>query len=59
MSVIRRPGITVKQVVRWLLIGFFIWWVVTQPGNAEHMVGNIGSLLHRAVNGLGHLITSI
>lgn len=49
----------VKQVVQWLLIAFVIWWVVTSPGSAGHIVDNIGSLLSNAANGLGRFITSI
>lgn len=49
----------VKQVVQWLLIAFVVWWVVTNPGGAGHVVHNIGSLLANAANGLGRFITSI
>lgn len=49
----------VKQVVQWLLIAFVVWWVVTQPGNAGHLVHNIGSLLSNAAHGLASFVTSI
>lgn len=49
----------VKTVVQWLLIAFVIWWVVEEPGNAGHLVNNIGDILSNAATGLGRFITSI
>lgn len=55
----REAAVKVKQVVQWLLIAFVVWWVVTQPGNAGHLVHNIGSLLSNAAHGLASFVGSI
>ena len=49
----------VKQIVQWLLIAFVVWWVVTRPGDAGHLVDNVGSLLSHAATGVGNFISSI
>lgn len=49
----------VKTVVKWLLIAFVVWWVVQQPGNASHLIHNIGSALATAASGLSRFISSI
>ena len=48
-----------SQIVKWLALAFVVWWVVTQPTNAAHLVHNIGTFLSTAASGLSHFVTSI
>lgn len=48
-----------KQILTYVLIAFFVWWVIQQPVNAAHLVHNIGTLLTRLANGLSSFVTSI
>lgn len=48
-----------KTVIQWLIIAGVVWWVVTQPSHAMHLVSNIGNLLSSAARGLAHLAASI
>jgi hypothetical protein len=51
--------VKLKDVVKWLLVAFVVWWIVQEPSNAAHLVHNIGSLLSSAANGLSHFVSSI
>ena len=48
-----------KDILKWALVAFVVWWVVTQPGNAGHLVHNIGTFLSNTATGLSHFVTSI
>ncbi len=48
-----------KDILKYLLIAFVVWWVIQQPGSAAHLVHNIGSLLSSAANGISHFVASI
>ncbi len=50
-----KPG----NIVKWAIIAFLVWWIVTEPTNAAHLVHNIGTLLSNAANGLSHFVSSI
>jgi hypothetical protein len=51
--------VNLKTIAKWAAIAFVVWWVVTQPSNAAHLVHNIGSFLTTAASGLSHFVTSI
>jgi len=46
-------------VLQWLVIAFIVWWVIQEPGNAAHLVHNIGSFLTTAAHGLSNFVASI
>jgi hypothetical protein len=46
-------------IIKWAALAFVVWWVVTQPTNAAHLVHNIGTFLTNAASGLSHFVTSI
>lgn len=46
-------------VLQWLVIAFIVWWVIQEPGNAAHLVHNIGSFLTTAAHGLSNFVSSI
>lgn len=48
-----------RNIVKWLLLAFVVWWIVQQPTNAAHLVRNIGTFLSSAANGLSHFVASI
>lgn len=48
-----------STIAKWAAIAFLVWWVVTQPSNAAHLVHNIGTFLSTAASGLSHFVTSI
>jgi hypothetical protein len=42
-----------------VIIAFIVWWVIEAPGNAAHLVHNIGAFLSNAATGLSHFVASI
>ena len=48
-----------KDILKWALIAFAVWWVIQRPGDAAHLVHNIGTLLSSAATGLSHFISTI
>lgn len=46
-------------ILKWAALAFVVWWVVTQPANAAHLVHNIGTFLTTAAHGLSNFVTSI
>ena len=48
-----------KDVLKWALVAFVVWWVIQQPNSAAHLVHNVGTLLSSAATGLSHFVTSI
>jgi len=51
--------VKLKDILKWALIAFVVWWVVQQPANAAHLVHNIGTFLSSAASGLSHFVASI
>jgi hypothetical protein len=51
--------VSVKNILGWLAVSFIVWWVITQPGDAQHVVTNIGHWLTGAVSGLSNFFSSI
>jgi hypothetical protein len=47
------------DILKWALVAFVVWWVIQEPGNAAHLVHNIGNLLSSAASGLSHFVASI
>lgn len=47
------------NILKWVVIAFVVWWVIQQPGNAAHLVHNIGTFLSNAASGLSHFVASI
>jgi hypothetical protein len=47
------------DILKWALVAFVVWWVIQEPGNAAHLVHNIGSFLSSAATGLSHFVASI
>lgn len=47
------------NILKWVIIAFVIWWIIQQPGNAAHLVHNIGTFLSNAAAGLSHFVASI
>ena len=48
-----------KTILGWLAVAFVVWWVIEHPGDAQHIVGNIGRFLTSAVHGLSNFFASI
>lgn len=46
-------------ILKWAALAFVVWWVVTEPTNAAHLVHNIGTFLTNAAHGLSNFVTSI
>jgi hypothetical protein len=46
-------------ILKWAALAFLVWWVVTEPTNAAHLVHNIGTFLTTAAHGLSNFVTSI
>jgi hypothetical protein len=51
--------VNLKTIAKWGALAFLVWWVVTQPTHAAHLVHNIGTFLTTAASGLSHFVTSI
>jgi len=51
--------VTVRNVLKWAIIAFVVWWIIESPTNAAHLVHNIGVFLSSAAKGLSHFVTSI
>jgi hypothetical protein len=51
--------VKLKDILKWLIIAFVIWWIIQEPTNAAHLVHNIGTFLSSAASGLSHFVTSI
>jgi len=51
--------VKLKDILKYALIAFAVWWIVQQPASAAHLVHNIGSLLSSAANGLSHFVANI
>ena len=48
-----------SNILKWVIIAFVVWWIIQEPGNAAHLVHNIGNLLTSAASGLSHFVASI
>jgi hypothetical protein len=51
---IRRParedsatlgGIKSSAIIGWLTIAFLVWWIISSPNSADHLVHNIGAFI--------------
>jgi hypothetical protein len=51
--------VKLKDILKYALIAFVVWWIVQQPASAAHLVHNIGTLLSSAANGLSHFVANI
>jgi hypothetical protein len=51
--------VKVKQILTYLIVAFLIWFVIKEPGNAGHIINNVGGFLSSAATGFGHFISSI
>jgi hypothetical protein len=51
--------VKLRQVLTYAIIIFIIWWVVTQPTNAAHLIHNIAGLLTTTAKGLSNFITNL
>lgn len=47
------------NILKWVILAFIVWWVIEAPGNAAHLVHNIGLFLSTAATGLSHFVASI
>lgn len=47
------------SIIKWLLVAFVVWWIIESPGNAAHLVHNIGAFLSSAAHGVSSFVTSI
>ena len=48
-----------SNILKWVILAFIVWWVIEAPGNAAHLVHNIGTFLSTAANGLSHFVSSL
>lgn len=48
-----------KTIVGYAAIAFVVWWIIQQPGNAAHIVHNLGNFLTAAANGVSRFVASI
>lgn len=51
--------LNLKTVLGWLAVAFIIWWVISAPTSAAHVVHNLGTFLTTAASGISHFFTSI
>jgi hypothetical protein len=49
----------VKRIALWALIAWLVWWAITNPDAAVHLVHAIGGLLSRAAASLSQIASSI
>jgi hypothetical protein len=47
------------NILKWAIIAFVVWWIIQEPGNAAHLVHNIGTFLSSAASGLSRFVASI
>ena len=55
----QEAAVKLGNIVKWAIVAFAVWWIVTEPTHAAHLVHNIGTLLTTAANGLSNFFTSI
>ena len=48
-----------KDILKWVVLAFLVWWVIESPGNAAHLVHNIGTFLSNAASGVSRFASSI
>lgn len=48
-----------NRIVKWLLIAFVVWWVVTAPSAAGLAVHHLGTLATKAATSVSTLMSSI
>jgi hypothetical protein len=51
--------VKLTTILKWAILAFIVWWVIEAPGNAAHLVHNIGTFLSTAAGGLSRFVASI
>ena len=48
-----------KRIALWALIAWLVWWAITDPAAAVHLVHGIGGALSRAAASLSQIANAI
>jgi hypothetical protein len=48
-----------RTILGWVVLIFIIWWVITEPVAAAHVVHNIGAFLTKAASGIATFFASL
>jgi len=51
--------VNLKTVLGWVALAFVVWWIVTAPTSAAHIVHNVGNFLSTAAHGFSSFVSSI
>jgi hypothetical protein len=51
--------VTLKQMMGWIGFALVLWWVVTEPQAAAHVVHRLGDLLSVVATGLGQFASDL
>jgi hypothetical protein len=52
-------SVKLSKIVKWAAVAFVVWWAITQPTKAAHLVDHIGTLLTATLNDLSHFVTTL
>ena len=55
----REATVSLTNILKWVVLAFIVWWVIESPGNAAHLVHNIGTFLSNAASGISRFASSI
>jgi hypothetical protein len=55
----REAAVNLSNILKWVILAFIVWWVIEAPGNAAHLVHNIGTFLSSAAAGVSRFVASI
>jgi hypothetical protein len=51
--------VNLKTVLGWLALAFVLWWIISEPASAAHVVHNIGVFLTDAAHGIATFFSSL
>jgi hypothetical protein len=51
--------VNLSNILKWAILAFIVWWVIEAPGNAAHLVHNIGTFLSSAAAGVSRFVASV
>jgi hypothetical protein len=54
-----RADMTLRRTAGWLAIAFLVWFAISRPVPAAHVVHNIGSFLSHAAAGLSRFVSQL
>jgi len=55
----RRPKVTIKKIVAWIVLLFIIFFILTQPATAASLLRSVGNGIADAVSALASFFQSL